>query len=164
MFTEIELPEGLKEIGAYAFGGCRLTKLSLPDSVMELGEGAFSGCHELSCNINIPQNVTIIHDRLFEDSNICGVHIPDGVTEIGYAAFMGTMLRTITIPASVKKLGYMSLYSDLDSVTFLGTIPPEIDEMSFDTYVDVYVPAAALEIYKSAWPGYNGYDDRIYPM
>lgn len=163
-FTEIELPEGLKEIGAYAFGGCRLTKLSLPDSVIELGEGAFSGCYELSCNINIPQNVTIIHDRLFEDSNICGVNIPDGVTEIGYAAFMGTMLRTITIPASVKKLGYMSLYSDLDSVTFLGTIPPEIDEMSFDTCVDVYVPAAALEIYKSAWPGYNGYDDRIYPM
>jgi hypothetical protein len=163
-FKEIELPKGLKEIGAYAFGGCRLKKLSLPDSVTELGEGAFSGCNELSCNINIPQNVTIIHDCLFEDSNISGVNIHDSVTEIGYAAFMGTMLKSITIPASVKKLGYMSLYSDLNSVTFLGTVPPEIDEMSFDIHVDIYVPAIALDTYRSAWSGYNGYGYRINAM
>lgn len=44
--TEIRLPEGVREIGRYAFYRCRnLRKLILSDSLREIGGGALTGCH-----------------------------------------------------------------------------------------------------------------------
>lgn len=43
---EIRLPQGIREIGRYAFYRCRnLKKLTLSDGILDIGGGAFTGCH-----------------------------------------------------------------------------------------------------------------------
>lgn len=45
----LTLPEGLEEIGSYAFYGCdSLREISFPSSVRRIGSGLFSGCQHLS--------------------------------------------------------------------------------------------------------------------
>ena len=45
----LSLPEGLEEIGTYAFAGAAsLTKLTLPENLKHIGDGAFSECQKLT--------------------------------------------------------------------------------------------------------------------
>lgn len=49
------LPEGVTDIGAYAFSGCTgLTEVTISESVLSIGEGAFSGCTNLRITILSP--------------------------------------------------------------------------------------------------------------
>lgn len=44
----VEIPEGVTEIGDYAFDGCSsLTSVRIPRSVTSIGGGAFFGCDGL---------------------------------------------------------------------------------------------------------------------
>jgi len=46
--TKVRLPEGLKEIGNYAFYRCtRLAEINIPNSVQKIGKLAFRGCESL---------------------------------------------------------------------------------------------------------------------
>lgn len=80
----VTIPEGVTEIGDYAFNTCgSLTGVELPKSLRTIGRAAFTGC------------------RSFTD-----IVIPDGVTEIGVWAFDNcNSLKAITIPASVTTIG-----------------------------------------------------------
>ena len=47
--AKIFLPQGLKEIGRYAFLGCvDLAEIHIPESVCEIGDKAFDGCEKLT--------------------------------------------------------------------------------------------------------------------
>lgn len=47
---EVVLPEGVEELGWFAFSGCyRLREVSLPRSVCQIGYGAFDGCSSALC-------------------------------------------------------------------------------------------------------------------
>lgn len=47
---EVILPDGLREIGWFAFSGCyRLRQVAVPASLSEIGYGAFEYCHASLC-------------------------------------------------------------------------------------------------------------------
>lgn len=103
---QIDLPEGLEEIGHNAFAGCfKLRELQIPDSVRILGKYAFDSC--AFCKINLPEGVTEIPEGLFaECKNLKGVILPDSLTCIGAVAFRGcTSLGEFEIPAGVRSIG-----------------------------------------------------------
>lgn len=55
--TEYAVPEGVTDIGDFAFAGCHdLEKLTLPESLRHIGRGAFRGCKALE-EITIPAGV-----------------------------------------------------------------------------------------------------------
>lgn len=70
----ISIPDGVKEIGAFAFVGCKkLHEINFPDSLEYIHTGAFYGCNELinksnkfEKDISIPENVTYIGDLSFK--------------------------------------------------------------------------------------------------
>lgn len=121
--TSVSLPEGLPNIGSYAFYGCdNLVNISLPESVQSIGKMAFNGTHLNS--INIPNSVTligeaafgtgaylpVINNVIYADTYIVGVSdktlssytIQDGTKWIGYEAFHDcSNLSAITIPNSI---------------------------------------------------------------
>lgn len=59
--TTIEIPTGVKEIGAAAFYSLKnLTSVTIPNTVISLGTSAFSECSSLT-KIEIPESVTQIN-------------------------------------------------------------------------------------------------------
>lgn len=68
--AHVVLPQGLEEIGAYAFRGCsNLQSVNLPDSLVSIGGAAFSGCTSLA-SVIIPSTIEFLGNILFEyDSN-----------------------------------------------------------------------------------------------
>ena len=53
------IPDGVAEIGNYAFAGTQITSVTLPMSVTRIGTNAFRDCKQLT-SVNIPSSVTSI--------------------------------------------------------------------------------------------------------
>lgn len=59
------LPDGLTEIGSYAFINCTRMELeSIPDTVETIGSSAFANCYELKLKA-LPKNLTDIGGEAF---------------------------------------------------------------------------------------------------
>jgi len=105
--TSINIPDSVTEIGSYAFDGCTgLASIHIPDGVTGIGYCVFNGCMGLT-SMNIPDGVTYIGDFAFNGcTGLTSINIPDGVTYIGYCAFNGcTGLTSMDIPDSVMEIG-----------------------------------------------------------
>ena len=99
------VPDGIREIGAYAFDSARFTAVTLPDSVIKIGAGAFENCENLK-ECRLPAGITEIPDRLFSGClYLEEAVIPEGVVSVGAYAFSHTDIQEITLPSSVKTLG-----------------------------------------------------------
>ena len=130
--TEVQLPDGVTKIGAYAFSGCTsLTTVKVPESVTSIGESAFNqcsnlenlnlpagitsmeckytfnGCKKLTAKIVVPDGTTKIGDSTFQDcAALPEIVLPDTVTEIGKNAFDGCKnWSNATIPSKVTSIG-----------------------------------------------------------
>lgn len=112
MFAQLHLkhlaiPNGIKEIGEYAFGECNdLTNIVIPDSVTIIGNYAFYKCSSLT-SVSLGNRVIIIGGRASKEcTNLTNITIADSVTNIGYGAFSSCdNLTSITIPDSVTNIG-----------------------------------------------------------
>lgn len=113
-----------------------LKTLVIPDGVTSIGEEAFSYC-----------------------SGLTSVNIPDSVTSIGRSAFyICRTLTSVTIPDSVTSIGqYAFTYCvQLASITVKATTPPSLgaDALTSTDNCPIYVPAASVNAYKTAWSTY----------
>lgn len=111
---EIEIPDGVEEIGDFAFYACRsLTRIVIPGSVKKIGKYAFSWC-----------------------KNLKEVIIREGVEEIGGAAFYHDVnLERAEVPESVKKIeiaqSAMSLAGAFSECPKLTIICPKDSETEY---------------------------------
>ena len=80
---ELVLPSTLKKIGTKAFSDWKIKKLVISGNINEFGENAFKNIEELV----LPKTLKKISDNAFCDWNIKKVEIPEGVEEIGEKAF-----------------------------------------------------------------------------
>ncbi len=98
----ITLPETVKTIAEYAFGGCKAAKINLPNSVTCIKGRAFASCTNLT-SITIPDNITSIEENMFHNcKSLTSITIPNGVTSIEKGAFsLCSNLTSIIIPDSV---------------------------------------------------------------
>ena len=103
---EVQLPQGLLLIEAWAFYGCnKLESAAIYDKVTSIKDGAFSSCSALS-SVNIPSSVEEIGFQAFVNcSNLKQVELPDGLKRLGGGAFGGCGLTSIVIPNSVESVG-----------------------------------------------------------
>lgn len=104
---EYAVPQGIREIGPYAFYFCEnLTSIVLPDSVTDIFPAAFGGCKNLT-NINLPDSLTAIDHYVFIGCmSLTGIDLPDSITSIGDGAFAQcASLAGIDLPDSVTSIG-----------------------------------------------------------
>ena len=103
----IILPEGVKEIGKYAFQECKkMTYVSLPTTLQKIGSGAFESCVLLE-KVELPENLTEIGANVFYNcSKLANIRIPEQVTFIGENAFSKiTGQDSLYIPDKVVAVG-----------------------------------------------------------
>ncbi|MCH5164723.1 MAG: leucine-rich repeat domain-containing protein [Clostridiales bacterium] len=128
---EIILPEGLLEIGEFAFWGCQKLKgITIPSTVTKIGKGAFNACPELT-EVIIPDTVTNLNtDSMFANSTkLTRVVIGNGAKSIGDYCFNGcTALSEVVLGSNVTSIGSYAFFqcssltsiSIPDSVTSIG--------------------------------------------
>ncbi len=101
--TSFDIPQGVTDIGNYAFYSCdSLINVTIPNSVTEIGYSAFEGCGGLT-SITIPHSVTDMGQGAFADcSNLKVVTILNGITTIGDLIFAHCInLEYIYLPSSI---------------------------------------------------------------
>ena len=182
--TSFVVPDSVTEIGTYAFAGTRLQDISIPDNIETIGnwftgtflwafnfldgvsnieENAFYLCQTNYAYVTIPEGVTSISKRMFSVAYFAYIELPKSVKEIKEDAFAYSRLKSITIHdniTSIEKNAFGDC-SDLESVFFESMTPPTFGDNVFGrTSPPIYVPAAALNAYKSS-PGLEKYQDRI---
>ena len=156
--TGVILPEGLLEIGQFAFSGNQLRNIHIPSTVTTIGLEAFSynnymnsitfeenssletigeksfrGCLNVA-SITIPKSVITIEAHAFSRINsLTEIKFEDNseLQSIGEYAFKeGYGLKTITIPKNVETIGE----GFLEFCTSLTTINYNCEEVSFSEY------------------------------
>ena len=101
---EIELKDGLTNIGNYAFYMCNsLNKIVIPKTVVEIGESAFKNCYSLR-KIELPNNLKILeNDLFFNCEKLSDIVFPNKLEVIKKNCFFNCNLQqTINLPNTLK--------------------------------------------------------------
>lgn len=112
-FTDIDWPDGLTTIGAYAFGGCyRFNTASLPDTITSIGTYAFYNCSNLTLT-SLPNNITSIGTYAFGScSNLALTSLPNGITSINSYTFGDCANLALTsLPSGIVSIYNYAFYN-----------------------------------------------------
>lgn len=136
--ADYQFPDGIEEIGEFAFARSNITRANIPNGVKEIAYGAFYHCDYLS-EVRIPSSVTYIAPKAFEKSmwletwmNALGddyLVVGDGIL-LAYRGEGGNL----TLPDTVK------------------TIAPEVFANNH-SIVSVYLPDSVVDIGEDAFAG-----------
>ena len=153
----VTIPNSVTSIGECAFARCSsLTSVTIPNSVTSIGVGAFFYCSSLT-SVTIPNSVTSIGESAFIDcSRLTSVTIPNSVTSIGDRTFHScSSLTSVTIPNSVTSIGVAAFAycSHIENVyCYAEEVPSTAYNAFYGIYATLYVPASAIEAYKTTEP------------
>ena len=103
---EIDLPEGLTQIGQYAFGWCdELREIVLPSSVRTVGKGGCFSCDKLRF-AKMSESMFDVPDDMFAGCDqLLTVILSNNTLWIGQSAFEEcASLRAIYLPASLHRI------------------------------------------------------------
>ena len=131
---DLTLPEGVREIGQFAFARSSLRSITMPDGLETISYGAFYHCDDLR-ELELPDTVMLVEPRAFSytgwlsdfqsggagegDFLISGgvlvayrgndtarVVLPEGVRVIAGEAFLGhEEIKSVTMPDSLQVIG-----------------------------------------------------------
>ena len=121
----INFGEHVKKIGNNSFVNCTgLKNCIIPNNITSVGINAFGGCTSLS-NVILSNRLTTLENNLFSGcSSLSHIEIPDNISNIGFKAFNNSGLQTIIIPNGVSNIDY-SAFEDckqLSDVTFSNSV------------------------------------------
>lgn len=143
----VDLPDGLKEIHGYAFGGCgSLKTIKIPGSVISIADSVFDDCGSLD-------SISVDPDNSNYTSSDGVLYDKDMSTIIRYPA--GKTADLFTIPGTVVTIGDSSFERchNLISVEIPEGVKT-IDEYAFygcDIFHSVSIPGSVEEICYSAF-------------
>lgn len=177
--THVEFPSSLKNIKRLAFEDCEnLTSLAFPESDFTVERDAFSQCLKLSSltgNYVRQDGRSMIIDNTLVCVALDGLEeyvVPDGVTSTCALHWMKD-LKKLVYPETITQMGQIWDCKSLQSITVKATTPPSFsfvftttdhpNEFYNTNDCPIYVPAEAVEAYKSA-KGWSTYADRIQPI
>lgn len=102
----IQLSERITRIGSFAFLDAPIDEVNIPDGVKEIGSGAFENCCDLEA-IFVPPSVTRIEEYAFSGcQKVSSIKGMQGVKEIGRKAFsFCRKLTEIRLSDSISEIG-----------------------------------------------------------
>lgn len=109
--TALVIPEGVTQIGNYAFYNLNAGTLNIPEGVTRIGAQAFYTDDAVLTRLTLPSTLKTIEDYAFRGRYWRGdIDIPEGVTAIGYGAFRSSsynfpFLYIIRLPGTLQSIG-----------------------------------------------------------
>ncbi len=153
VIKDVELPDGIKSIGDWAFTNSIIESIVLPGTLESIGDNAFAATH------------------------IYKLKIPEGVKSIGKNALEMTSLEELELPSTLTTIGENTSLNSLKVLVCHMKEPLSINENMFDISVHVddyqnggygkwisqfssavlYVPTGSKEKYANApvWKNFN---------
>ena len=117
------IPDGVIQIGKYAFSGCILESVDIPEGLINIEERAFNCCYNLT-SITLPNSVTNIGEHAFSGcSSLTSIVIPRSVTSYDYF--------------HVKKIIYGGTKEDWDKISIGLEAIPDNSEIVYNTICGV---------------------------
>jgi len=129
-FIYIQLPQGLKTIGEYAFYRTNISGISIPATVTSIGRYAFSqyDTRKWLTNVEIAAGSALksIGDHAFyECTSLKAINLPTGITKIEESTFSNCQsLTSVVLPPALESIGQYSFYRTyaLKSIDFPQTL------------------------------------------
>lgn len=104
--TEISIPQSVKKLDVSAFENNQnsVKKVTLPEGIEEIGSYAFYMCRRLT-EINLPNSIKVIGGSAFCDCNLKKLELPDDVETLWSNLFhYNYALRYVKFPKNLKRL------------------------------------------------------------
>lgn len=154
--TDVVMPEGIREIEAWAFYYRNITSVVFPVSLEIIGAAAFSNCGYLT-EVGLPNTLTRIDTCAFAGcDSLKKATISSGLNTIEGFAFYGCPLENVTIPEGIQTIGFMafSYCVDLERVSLPESLET-IDNYAFadcKNLKDIKLPS------KLSYIGYRAFE------
>lgn len=111
--TKVIIPEGVEEIGAYAFAGLTaLEEVVLPSTLTKIQYGAFINCTSLTTiSFSSVNNLQFINNDAFSGCTSLNNISLTSIIAIGNRAFMNTKVARIVLPETAQSIGEQAFYN-----------------------------------------------------
>ena len=128
--TQLDIPEGVTSIGAFAFAGASFDHVTFPNTLISIGNGAFQN-NRLE-EVILPESLKSLGDNAFYYIQLLKkVQINADLEEIPVKAFgYCNHLSDISLPATIKKIGCQAFIGCRDLTTMPMTDSLQIIEES----------------------------------
>ena len=173
VIKNLTVPEGVTEIGAYAFyNNSMLLSVKLPESLEKIGEYAFYGATTIDeVHIKSLENwcktdfageyanpLTVGNNLYVNDYFTTVLEIPEGITEIGARAFEGCdSIKEIVLGADVTTVGAMAFYNCkyVDRITLNDGLITISDYAFYacEKLTELVIPASVTSVASDAFRG-----------
>ena len=146
--TEINLPESLTGIGAYAFSSTSLESVIVPRSVTVIDECAFAGIEELK-SATLLGGKSIGKGAFDSCPALKTLHLPKNLSTVYEFAFLSSKIETISYEGTIADWCKLSFREPILSYAkSFSTIEGEV--------VDLVIPEGVTSIGNRAFQGYRG--------
>lgn len=148
------VPDGIKDINAFAFFGCSLEEIDFSD-VASIGRSAFAGCSFLK-NVTFSDNLQNIGEGAFDGcSSLTIIELPSGITEIRQLTFRNcSSLSKITLSQNLISIGQMA-FTDCTSLKNIA-LPASLQYVDFAAFAGCLSLSIHFSGSTADWePGWN---------
>lgn len=133
--TEMELNDGLEEVGEWAFWNFEsLERIYIPQTIKKLGARCFAGLRKAE-GVEIPTLVTDFPEECFSYAYMAkgDLILPEGATHVGPNAFhAGGWDGKLVIPSTIESVEYGAFGIDCTEIEFHTTKLKKATMASFD--------------------------------
>ena len=175
--SQIDLPNSMQVFGEGSFSGCGIIELNIPDGLQNLGAWSFVSCKSLK-RVTLPSSLKNLGSSVFKNcTSLSDILLPEGLETIGAGAFQDLDFGLVEFPDALKVddsafgrihvavfTGSSYEFSDrsidqVDIMLFLNNPPQGISKLNADSlFPKVYY----TELFADAWKagvtnGLNGW-------
>jgi hypothetical protein len=105
--VRVRVDPSVTSIHAQAFyRRMKLTEVELCEGLVEIGEYSFDDCGQSITKINIPTSLRRINDWAFRYSLRCPIRLHDGIESIGRHAFSSCIFTNLRVPPLITAIPY----------------------------------------------------------
>ncbi len=164
----IQFPSTLKKVGAFAFSDCtNLEALDFPNTLDWIGDYAFYECSGVK-EVRLSNELQYIGEYAFYLCSTRELILPDSIQEIGSGCFEGCQrLETVRWPANLKTIGYQ-IFKDCTNLQAVD-LPEGLETIGAEAFqgcknlMQIALPSTVTVIYDDAFHGCEKLTDVALP-